>query len=119
MWDTRMHLMKWWQERQHQRYSIFLVNTFSFVAATTLIIFGFLNIIHYQQVRLGFLETAGGVLILINVFALKLHHDVRFACHLLIYTILIELVLMLITGGIYNIGIFWFYIFPEIGRAHV
>lgn len=95
-----------------QNYSVFLVTTFSTLAFATLGFFGFLNIAHYHQNALGSLELAGAALILINLVSLFIHHRTSFSCHLLIYTILIELLLLLITGGIYNTGIFWFYIFP-------
>ena len=105
-------LKKIFKRPVRQTYSVFLVTTFSILACVTLGFFGFLNIVHYHQNALGWLEIAGAALILINLVSLFIHHRPGFSCHLLIYTILIELMLMLITGGIYNTGIFWFYIFP-------
>jgi PAS domain-containing protein len=58
------------------------------------------------------LKPLGGGLIIANFFCFHVHHHFTFAKHFFLYLIIIELSIMLLTGGIATTGIFWFFVFP-------
>lgn len=96
----------------NEQRNFFLLAAFSALGFCSLVIFGLSNLLWYEQLALGALELFGGLLIAINFLSLHLHRHILFSKHFLLYIIMAELVILLLTGGIAATGIFWFFTFP-------
>jgi signal transduction histidine kinase len=85
---------------------------FSLLASLSLSLFGALQITAEHNVALGIMELSGGAAIAINFISLYLTRNIRLARAILLLIVLGFLVLMLITGGTQDTGVFWFFLFP-------
>lgn len=90
----------------------YFVTIFSLLGAIVLVIFGTLQIVIENNPLLGFLEIAGGVAMGLNVFAFRITRNVAIARLLLLAAIVAFLLIMFITGGTRQTGVFWYFIFP-------
>ncbi len=91
--------------------SLYIVNAFSFLAFLSLGIFGMLQFLDNDP-ALGIMELAGSGASLLNAIGVMATRNTRLAKNLLLCIILTMLMIMLITGGTKNTGIFWFFVFP-------
>lgn len=85
---------------------------YSLLALGTLTVFGTLQIVVEGDLLLGALEIAGAFILALCLVCLRLTNNSRLVRHLVLLTMLGMLVVMLITGGTDNTGIFWMFIFP-------
>lgn len=90
----------------------YTLNVFSLMAFAALVLFGTLQILTEHDAMLGLTEIIGGGIIALNVFILRMSHNVDLARDLLLFIILAFLIVMLITGGTEGTGILWFFTFP-------
>ncbi len=89
-----------------------IFNVFSLTAFLTFIIFGILHIVENHSTLVGVSELLGGGIVFLNVWSLRVFHRIETAKYILIGIVVCLLLVMLITGGIENTGIFWFFTFP-------
>lgn len=85
---------------------------YSLLAIASLTLFGLIHIVIEQTSRVGWLELAGALALSVNLLGVRLGWSIVFARVWLLLTILVLLMAMLVTGGIENTGIFWFFMFP-------
>ncbi len=85
---------------------------YSLLALGTLVIFGTLQIVVEGDLLLGALELAGAFILALCLACLRLTSNPQLVRHLVLLTMLGMLIVMLITGGTDNTGIFWMFIFP-------
>ncbi|HSX16935.1 MAG TPA: HAMP domain-containing sensor histidine kinase [Patescibacteria group bacterium] len=90
----------------------YVVNVFSLLAFVSLGLFGVLQITAEHNPHLGYLELAGAGAIALNSLGVRVTRNIPLARNLLLLTIVVFLMLMLLTGGTQNTGIFWFFAFP-------
>jgi signal transduction histidine kinase len=91
---------------------MYVVAVFSLLAATSLALFGVLQVTAEHNPRLGYVELMGAAVILLNLGVANLTGNVRLARNMLLLTIIAFLAIMLVTGGTEGTGIFWFFTFP-------
>lgn len=90
----------------------YVVRVYSLLALISLATFGLLHIFADGDSTLGYLEITGAGLCLLNFLLLNVTHKVTLARDVLLCVILLFILLMLVSGGTHNTGIFWYYIFP-------
>ena len=90
----------------------YVINVYSILGFLALVVFGLLHIFVEENVLLGQIELAIGVVMAINMLAFRLTRTIAVARTFLLVSILLLLQVLLITGGTRNTGIFWFFIFP-------
>lgn len=90
---------------------IFTINLFSLLTSLTFGIFGVVELIEGQQL-VGILELFGCLTIILNAIGLRFSKNTALARNLLLLVILVYVLTMLMTGGIYKTGIFWYFLFP-------
>lgn len=88
------------------------VKVFSLIGVVILIVFGTANIISTNNVVLGYLEFMGGLVLAINFVIVKLTKNLALGRDVLLLVMAVFLTAMLLSGGLYRTGIFWFYLFP-------
>ena len=86
---------------------------FSFIVPFLLLAFGLINIISYTR-WLGYTELIFGAVVILNFFAYKKHKNFSLAVFVFLLTLFALFVLLIISGGIFNTGIFWCLSFPFI-----
>jgi PAS domain S-box-containing protein len=91
---------------------MYVVRAYSLLAFLSLGIFGALHISEEPQVSLGYLELAGSAIILANLVLLYILHNIAIARNALLLTVLGFMIVMLVTGGTSDTGVFWFFVFP-------
>jgi len=91
---------------------LYVVRVYSILAFLSLITFGTLHIVADRNFTVGYLEVAGGLVVLLNLTILSLTRKIVVAKNILLFIILSFLVLMLTSGGTQDTGIFWFFVFP-------
>lgn len=92
----------------------YVLRIYSSLAVIALMTFGVLHAIADSDSPIGYLEAAGAVLIFFNMIMLLVTKRVSLAKNIFLSIILLFLILMLITGGTENTGIFWLFTFPVI-----
>jgi PAS domain S-box-containing protein len=85
---------------------------YALLAFASLFVFGSLQILVEGAPRLGYLEIGGSLAILITAGGLKRTHNITLASNLILLSILTMLVVMLLTGGTADTGLFWVFLFP-------
>lgn len=91
---------------------LYVVRVYSLLAFLSLTGFGVLHIVADSNFTVGYLEIAGGIVILLNLIVLGFTRNVAVAKNILLLVILSFLALMLTSGGTQGTGIFWFFVFP-------
>ncbi|HSE61374.1 MAG TPA: HAMP domain-containing sensor histidine kinase [Candidatus Saccharimonadales bacterium] len=95
-----------------QRELVYFINVYSWLAFLSLSGFGVLHIISEGNPQLGNLELLCAAVIVLNMLALRATYNIAIARFGLLATVLTALIIMLMTGGMQNTGIFWLYVFP-------
>lgn len=90
---------------------VFIFNSFSLIGFLSVIVFGLVHIYFEDNGLLGALEIVGGIAMALNLVALRLTRNVFLASHLLLLTVFSLLLILLITGGVFNTGIYWYFTF--------
>src|SRR6185369_3787317 len=90
------------------------INSFSILGIVTLLTFGLTNIVGEQNFVTGLVEIGFGVLLILNLFVLRVMKLswIPFASEIMTISIGFPLVVLLFTGGIEGTGIFWAFTFP-------
>lgn len=88
-----------------------LINTFSIVGVTSLLVFGFANLVQ-GQVFIGVLELFFAGASILNVIYLRKRHNARVSGRFILLFMIIILTVLFIKGGVGGVGTFWFFTFP-------
>lgn len=99
---------------ESERDQTYVLNVYSIIGLVTLSIFGFLHILVEGNTLVGWLEVVFAGVILLNVLALWLIHNLAVARLFFVISIMAVLLVLLITGGTRNTGIFWIFVFPNL-----
>jgi signal transduction histidine kinase len=91
---------------------LLVVRVYSLLGFLSVTVFGLLHIIVEKNPGLGYLELAGGLVMALNVLALRVTDNVGLARDLFLLTLIALLLVMLASGGTAGTGIFWFFLFP-------
>lgn len=111
MWDSIQRTM-FSSAGPITRQQVSVVVGYSILGFLSLVVFGVLHIFADEDALLGSLEIAGGGVIALNVLGMRATRNVILARNILLLTILTMLVVMLITGGVHESGVFWFFVLP-------
>ena len=90
----------------------YITNMFSLITLVSAFAFGILHITVEKNAVVGVLEMACSMVILLNMFALRLFKNIHVANTVLQLTIMALMMVLLVTGGTRNTGIFWLFVFP-------
>lgn len=90
----------------------YVANAYILLAVLSLGIFGLLHFYSEGNPLVGGLEIAGSSVMLLIFLSLRLTHNPHLARTGFLSTVLTMLVVMLMTGGTQQTGVFWFFIFP-------
>jgi PAS domain S-box-containing protein len=96
-------------ETPQPTYVVSAYSLLGFLSATT---FGLLQIFVEHTPSVGYLEIASGLVMLLNILAMRATHNVNLARSLFLATVISLLVVMLTSGGTQGTGVFWFFLFP-------
>lgn len=89
----------------------FFIYSFSLLAIVALTIFAFLNITTYDHF-LGILELTIAIILSVNLILLWITRNAKLCAFVLLSGVYVLLLILFITGGIANTGIYWFFTFP-------
>lgn len=90
----------------------YVVKVYSILGFLSVTIFGTLHILVEHNPTLGYLEIAGGFVMLLNLAAMHATRNIGLTRDLFLSTVAALLIVMLATGGTSSTGIFWFFLFP-------
>lgn len=90
----------------------YVVRIYSVIGLLAVAIFGILHITVEHNPVLGYLEITAGLVMLLNLIALRATRNIGLARDLFLSTFAAILIVMLATGGTSGTGIFWFFLFP-------
>jgi hypothetical protein len=93
-------------------HQLYLLNFCSVLVAALLVGFGSLHFFLYKNALLGWIEIGVGLVIIGNILLLRISREIDLAKHVFILLGLNTLFILLLTGGIEDTGIFWFFVFP-------
>ena len=88
-------------------------NSVSLVGITSAVLFGLVHI-YSGTLTIGILELACGIIALLNVLLLRWTGNVNIASAIQLTLMIIVLSGLLISGGLHNTGIYWYYTYPAL-----
>lgn len=87
------------------------VTAFSLIGASSLLVFGFVNIFGNKSF-VGILEIIFAGVTLLNLLFYRRFHRISLASTVILCSMLVVITLLLFTGGYHQTGIFWLYTYP-------
>src|SRR5476649_1734888 len=93
---------------EYTKSQLILVHLFSVIGIFLFIGFGIVHL-SLGNLVIGYTEFVFGWTTIVNLILLRALKNIRFASRLIIVLTLFALFFLLITGGLHQTGIFWFY----------
>ena len=94
-----------------ERQYVFFVNAFSILAIVALTTFSLVNVMNHD-LFLGLIEFTLAIILIVNLILLWITRDSKLCTFVLLGGVYVVLLILLVSGGIANTGIFWFFTFP-------
>jgi PAS domain S-box-containing protein len=99
-------------QKRADRDQTYVINVYSLITLVSAVTFGALHILVENNTTVGQLELICSFVILINMLAFRLVHSITLARTVLLLSIMALMLILLISGGTQNTGIFWLFVFP-------
>jgi hypothetical protein len=93
---------------------VFANYTISIMLILLLIVFGIINMVIEGKIIIGSINFGYAFIVLISLIHLAKTQRFAFSNNVILTSTLILLPLLLLSGGIANTGLFWFFFFPQI-----
>ncbi|MEN8303143.1 MAG: HAMP domain-containing sensor histidine kinase [Campylobacterota bacterium] len=99
------------KSEDYDMYQIYFINALSLIGIVFLSIFSVYNMF-FGILTLGLWELVITLVLVVNFFFFQKHQNIKFGSIALMLIMIALSILLLISGGIENTGIFWLYIYP-------
>jgi PAS domain S-box-containing protein len=99
---------------QTERDQIYVLKAYSAIGFVALTIFGLLHILVENNTLVGWIELVFAGVIALNVLGFRLSRSLLAARLFFLVSIMAVLLVLLITGGTRDTGIFWLFVFPNL-----